>query len=55
MEICVLQMATLVAVMLPSVRPPASTAAAGAALGVLAWSFLLDTAWLVSHRRKQVP
>jgi phosphatidylglycerophosphate synthase len=52
--VCVIQIVALIAVVLPAVTPPMSTAIAAAALAVLAASFLVDTWWLVLHRREQV-
>ena len=52
--VCVIQIAALIAVVLPAVTPPLSTVIAAAALAVLAASFLIDTSWLVLHRREQV-
>jgi phosphatidylglycerophosphate synthase len=52
--VCVIQIVALIAVVLPAVTPPMSTAIAAAALAVLAASFLIDTSWLVLHRREQV-
>jgi phosphatidylglycerophosphate synthase len=47
--ICVLQILGLIVVLLPVVRPPASTLVAAAALAVLAYSFLGDKRWLWRH------
>jgi phosphatidylglycerophosphate synthase len=47
---CVVQIATLIVVMLPSVTPPLSTALAAGGLAVLAFSFLIDVEWLWRHR-----
>ena len=47
--ICVVQIATLTAVMLPAIHPPASALLAGGALAALAGSFLVDTLWLRRH------
>ena len=52
--VCVLQVAALIAVIEPFVTPPLSSVIAAFALGVLAGSFLIDTRWLVLHRREQV-
>jgi len=52
--VCVLQIAALIAVIEPFVIPPLSDAIAALAFGVLAGSFLIDTRWLVLHRREQV-
>ena len=40
--ICVMQIAGLVAILAPNVRPPISSAIAAATLTVLAWSFAVD-------------
>jgi phosphatidylglycerophosphate synthase len=48
--ICVVQIAALTLVMLPSVQPPISTLLAASALGALTGSFLIDTVWLWQHR-----
>src|SRR5580765_7703017 len=47
--ICVIQIAALTLVMLPSVQPPVSTLLAASALGALTGSFLIDTVWLWQH------
>lgn len=52
--VCVVQIAALIAVIEPFVAPPLSSAIAAFALGVLAGSFLIDTRWLVLHRREQM-
>ena len=44
--ICVVQIAALTLVMLPSVQPKISTLLAASALGALTGSFLIDTLWL---------
>jgi phosphatidylglycerophosphate synthase len=44
--ICVIQITALTLVMLPAIKPPASTAIAAAALAALSYSFLIDTLWL---------
>lgn len=44
--VCVVQVVCLIAVMLPTVRPPVSTAVAGVALLALVYSFAVDTWWL---------
>jgi phosphatidylglycerophosphate synthase len=49
-SICVIQIAALTLVMLPSVQPPISTLLAASALGALTGSFLIDTVWLWQHR-----
>ena len=41
-----IQIAALTLVMLPAIEPPLSAVVAGAALVMLAWSFLIDTVWL---------
>lgn len=43
--VCVLQIATLIALLAPVVTPPASTLIAAAATGALLWSFAVDAAW----------
>jgi phosphatidylglycerophosphate synthase len=48
--ICVLQIATLIAILLPAVGPPVSTAAAALALCALGYSFLLDSRRLWAQR-----
>jgi phosphatidylglycerophosphate synthase len=45
-SICVIQIAALTLIMLPAVRPPASTWIAGGALVLLSCSFLIDIVWL---------
>jgi len=52
--VCVVQVAALIAAIEPFVSPPISTAVAALGLAVLAGSFLVDTRWLVLHRREQV-
>jgi len=47
--ICVVQIAALTIVMLPTIHPPASTLLAADALALLAGSFLVDTLWLWRH------
>lgn len=52
---CVVQIGALILAMLPVVTPRQGAQLAGAALAVLAYSFLADTAWLWrSDGRKQV-
>jgi phosphatidylglycerophosphate synthase len=48
--ICVLQIATLAAVMLPAIEPPLSGWLSAAALAALTYSFAIDTLWLWRHR-----
>jgi phosphatidylglycerophosphate synthase len=48
--ICVIQIAALTLVMLPTVQPPLSALLAAAALATLAVSFLVDTVWLWRHQ-----
>ena len=48
--VCVIQIVALIVVVSPAVTRPASAVIAGAALAVLAGSFLVDTLWLVSRR-----
>ena len=45
-SICVIQIAALTLIMLPAVRPPASTWIAAGALVLLSCSFLIDIVWL---------
>jgi len=52
--VCVVQVAALIAAIEPFVLPPISTAVAALGLGILAGSFLVDTRWLVLHRREQM-
>jgi phosphatidylglycerophosphate synthase len=47
--ICVIQILALTLAILPAVEPPLSTILAAAALGSLAYSFLVDTVWLWRH------
>jgi phosphatidylglycerophosphate synthase len=47
--ICVIQILALTFAILPPVAPPLSTMLAAAALGSLAYSFLVDTVWLWRH------
>ena len=44
--ICIVQVGTLVAALVPTVTPPASTALAAIGLTALAYSFAVDTWWL---------
>lgn len=44
--VCVVQVVCLVAVMVPTIRPPASTRIAAVALLALVYSFAVDTWWL---------
>jgi phosphatidylglycerophosphate synthase len=44
--ICVVQIVTLIAALLPSVGPTPASAIAAAGLAALAWSFLVDILWL---------
>jgi phosphatidylglycerophosphate synthase len=45
--ICVVQILALTLAILPAIQPPLSTVIAAAALAALAWSFLVDTRWLL--------
>jgi len=49
--ICVVQIAALLAALLPNVHPPASAAIAGAGLAALAYSFAVDTKRLWQQRQ----
>ena len=44
--ICVVQVVTLIAALLPSVGPAMASTIAAAGLAALAWSFLVDILWL---------
>jgi phosphatidylglycerophosphate synthase len=44
--VCVVQVVALIAALLPSIDPAASSAIAAAALAALTWSFLVDILWL---------
>lgn len=48
--ICVIQIFALIALLLPGVTPPLSTAIAAAALGILSCSFFIDVRWLWQRR-----
>ena len=48
--VCVLQIAALIVCLAPVVPPPLSAALAAASIAVLAWSFALDTVWLLRRR-----
>ena len=52
--VCVVQVVALIVALEPFVTRPASNAIAAFALAVLAGSFLVDTRWLVLHRREQM-
>jgi hypothetical protein len=45
--VCVIQIVALIVVVSPIASPPASVLIAASALAVLAWSFVVDTAWLI--------
>lgn len=49
--ICVVQIATLVLAIVPSIAPPASALLAAGGLLALCYSFLVDTLWLWRQRR----
>lgn len=51
--ICVLQIAALIVCLAPVVPGPAATAIAAASIAALAWSFAIDTRWLL--RRHPAP
>ncbi len=53
--ICVFQIVALIVLMVPRVRPPASTAIAAIALAALAYSFFVDALWLWDHRTEGAP
>ncbi|MFN4157793.1 MAG: CDP-alcohol phosphatidyltransferase family protein [Gemmobacter sp.] len=48
--VCVIQIATLTALMAPPVVPPLSGWAVGLALALLVWSFAVDVLWLRARR-----
>lgn len=48
---CVVQIATLIAALLPVLTPPWSAVIAGAGLVLLIWSFAVDVRWLARHRK----
>ncbi len=52
--VCVVQVVALIVAIEPLVVPPLSSIVAAAALAILVGSFVVDTSWLVSHRREQV-
>jgi phosphatidylglycerophosphate synthase len=52
--VCVVQVVALIAALEPFVTRSTGTAIAAIALAVLAGSFLMDTRWLVLHRREQM-
>jgi phosphatidylglycerophosphate synthase len=45
--VCVVQILALTLAIVPAIEPPLSTLVAAAALVALAWSFLVDTRWLL--------
>ncbi|MCC5972896.1 MAG: CDP-alcohol phosphatidyltransferase family protein [Rubellimicrobium sp.] len=47
---CVIQIATLVALLATIVQPPVAGILAGGALAILTWSFAMDILWLARHR-----
>jgi phosphatidylglycerophosphate synthase len=47
--VCVVQVVALIIGLAPAVPPLATAALAGAALALLAWSFAVDTGWLLRH------
>jgi phosphatidylglycerophosphate synthase len=49
--VCVVQIVSLIAVLVPFVVSPVSAAIALAGLAVLVWSFAVDVAWLVRRAR----
>jgi phosphatidylglycerophosphate synthase len=52
--VCVVQVVALIAALEPFVIRPYSAVIAASALAVLGGSFLVDTRWLVLHRREQM-
>lgn len=51
--VCVIQIAVMLAVLLPFVTYPASDLLSAATLALLGWSFAIDVAWLWRARRRQ--
>jgi phosphatidylglycerophosphate synthase len=49
-SVCVIQVVVLIVILLPGVASPLSDALAAAALATLAWSFAVDTLWLLAPR-----
>jgi len=45
--VCVVQILALTLAIVPAIQPPLSAAMAAVALAALAWSFLIDTRWLL--------
>jgi phosphatidylglycerophosphate synthase len=45
--ICIVQILALTVAIVPAIQPPVSTVIAATALAALAWSFLVDTRWLL--------
>ena len=45
--VCVVQILALTLAIVPAIQPPLSAAMAAGALAALAWSFLIDTRWLL--------
>lgn len=48
--ICIVQITGLIVAIVPAITPPFSDLAAGSALAVLSYSFLVDTLWLWQRR-----
>ena len=48
--VCMVQVAVLALAIMPSLEPPLTGFAVGAALALLLFSFSADTVWLISHR-----
>jgi phosphatidylglycerophosphate synthase len=53
--VCVVQIVVLLAVVAPALPRALSAPLAAAGLAVLAWSFLVDVAWLARRRREPLP
>ena len=53
--VCIAQIAALIVLMIPRVRPPVSPLIAFAGLAALSYSFLVDTLWLWDHRVADAP
>jgi phosphatidylglycerophosphate synthase len=49
--VCVVQIVSLLAALMPLVQPPMSGALALAGFAALAWSFAVDVVWLARHAR----
>jgi phosphatidylglycerophosphate synthase len=52
-SVCVIQVVALIIILLPGVASPFTDVLAAAALATLAWSFAVDTLWLLGPRSAQ--